>query len=191
MLRLPYLIPALVLGLAFSVTSARAQTQSPTATQNVSGAGYQFQVPSDWQLQNLTATQSHGSQTIIDDGAVSSPDGSLRAHVETAKGFGLTNDQLPNVLASLLGIGMGGDVAGAAPIASIAGPDTVQVTNADAALSGAASYTDPNGTARVMAGRIALHGDTSYILVLDVTQDFYKSDPTFAAIMNSLQVTNP
>jgi hypothetical protein len=191
MLRLPYLIPALVLGLAFSVTSARAQTQSAAATQTVSGTGYQFQVPVDWQSQNLTATQSHGGQTITDDGAISSPDGSLRAHVETAKGFGLTSDQLPNVLASILGIGMGGDVSGAAPIAAIAGPDTVQVSNSDAAVSGAATYADPDGTARVMAGRIALHGDTSYILVLDVTQDFYKSDAGFAAIMNSLQITNP
>jgi hypothetical protein len=190
MLRLPYLIPALMLGLALSVGTARAQTQSAAATQTISGAGYQYQVPADWQTQDLTSTQKHGTQMITDDGAVASSDGSLRAHVETATGFGVTNDQLPNVLAALLGVGMGGNTSGAAPVVSLAGPDSAQVSNADTAISGAASYTDPSGASRVMAGRIALRGDTSYVLVLDVTQDFYKSDAGFAAIMNSLQLTS-
>jgi hypothetical protein len=189
MLRLPYLISALALGLALSVTTARAQTQTGAAMQTISGTGYQFQVPADWQSQQMTSTQKHGSQTVTDDGAVASSDGSLRAHVETATGFGLTGDQLPNVLAALLGIGMGGDVSGAVPIVALAGPDSVQVANADSALNGAASYTDPSGATRVMVGRIALRGDTSYILVLDVTQDFYK-DPSFASIMNSLQLAS-
>lgn len=191
MLRLLWSLPALVLCAVFSVSTAGAQMQSTATMQPVSGSGYQFQVPGSWQLQQMSSTQRRGSQLVSDDGTVISPDGSLRAHMETASGFGLTNDQLPNVLAAILGIGMGGDVSGSAPIAALAGPDSAQVGNADSALSGAAVYTDPSGTPRVMAARIALRGDTSYTLVLDVTEDFYQSDPGFAAIMNSLQLTAP
>lgn len=191
MLRLPWLVPAVALGVLFSVAVPGARAQSPAPPQTVSGTGFQFQVPAAWQTDQMTTTQRRGAEVVTDDAAVASPDGSLRGHMEIASGFGLTKDHLPDVLGAFLGIGQGGDAAGTAPIASLAGPDTVQVANADSGLSGAALYTDPSGASRVMAARIALRGDTSYMLILDVTKDFYQSDPSFAAIMNSLQLTTP
>ena len=90
--------------------------------------------------------------------------------------------------AAFLGIGQGGPAAGQAPLASLAGPDPVQVSNADGAVFGAVSYKDASGADRVVAARLAIRNGTAYVLSLDVTRDFYQSDPTFAAIMSSFQL---
>jgi hypothetical protein len=185
-------VSVLVVMLALAITPVRAQAPVVSGMQTVTGSpGYQYQVPASWTAVPSTILHRTGDQSISIDAAMVSTDGSQRAHLEVASGFGVTSDHVVDVLGAFLGLGLGGPSAGLPPVAALAGPDPVQVDNADAAVSGAAVFLDPNGSPRVMAARIAIRGGTTYLLALDITEDFYQSDPTFAAIMNSLQLTNP
>jgi hypothetical protein len=191
MLRLSWSLPVLAACLALSATAVRAQSATAPDLQTVTGSGYQYQVPASWQtVPAATFSQQQGDQSVTDDGAVMSQDTNLRVHVETASGYGLTAARLTDVLGAFLGIGLGGNNAGLPPVSALTGPDSAQIANADSAMSGAIQYTDPSGAQRVIAAKIALRGDTSYMLVLDVSPDFYH-DPMYATVMNSFQLTNP
>jgi hypothetical protein len=183
---------------------AGAPDSANTDLQSITGpSGYQFQVPSDWQQLPLSLQERIGSQTFADDGEVASSDGVQHAHVETAAGFGITTSNIHDALTSFLS---GSSNAPGAPSASAVGsnapgangptltllatPSPVQVQNADAAEAGAATYTDPNGNTRVVAARLAIHGTTSYLLLIDSTQDFYKTNPMVGQIESSFQLSS-
>jgi hypothetical protein len=174
--------------LLFAATSisAGAQTTAAGGMQTVSsGNNYQFQAPADWQQIPASLQERMGSQTFVVDGEVSSADGNQRAHVETATGFGISSANLSDALNSFFNAP---SASGGSTALVFAGPDPAQIPNADAALSGAATYSDPNGAPRVVAARIAVRGQSTYLLALDVTQDFYQSDPNLSRILNSFRL---
>jgi len=174
--------------------SAQAGTQMPGGAKLLtvsSPSGYQFQVPSDWQQLPASAQQHMGNVLVQMDGEVASADGDQHAHVEAVTGSGIAAADLQNVLNSFFQ-GPPGAPAGAGPSPTpldALGP--VQVAGADAAVGGSMLYTDPTGSQRVIAARIALRGQTTYLFAVDVTQAFYQSGPSFAAIMSSFQLTPP
>ncbi len=181
--------------------------------------GYQFAVPSDWQQLPLFLQERVGDQTFADDGEVASADGTQHAHVETAGGFGVTTSNvsdaltafltgLPNVFAgpgamagppSASGAGGGNSASGGAPTGAsgpsaptltvFAQPSSVTVPGADAAVAGAASYTDPNGNPRMIAARMAVKGSTAYLLVIDSTKDFYQNNSALGTIESSFTLS--
>jgi hypothetical protein len=170
-----------------SVTAETVQFSGPS--QVVSGAtGYSYGIPADWQLVSTAIQQRTGDQLLVADGEAVSADGKQLAHVETATNLDVPRDHLADALAGFLGIGQGGSAPGAPSLSTFAGPDPVQVSNADGAVSGAVKYKDSSGADRVVAARLATRQGTTFVLALDVTMDFYQSDPAFAAIMNSFQL---
>jgi hypothetical protein len=80
--------------------------------------------------------------------------------------------------------GNGGSSNASAPsgptLTVFAASSSVTVPGADAAVAGAASYTDPNG-----AARMALKGTTAYLLIIDSTKDFYQNNPALGQIETS------
>lgn len=208
----------LVLGLATGVGLIAAVLPAGWAAATAGGSlqmitspsGYQFQVPSDWQQLPLSMQERVGPQTFADDGEVASADGVQHAHVETATGFGITADTVQSTLSSFLsgsggapgaisapaGGGPGAASAPAGPggappaLTLYATPSSVTVANADAADAGAATYTDPDGNTRVLAARLAIRGNTSYLLLIDSTQDFYKNNSALGQIENSFQLVS-
>jgi hypothetical protein len=182
-------LSAATLLLASAALSAGAQTAALSSPQAVtSPSGYQFQVPADWQ-QLSASTQHHmGNELVAVDGEAASADGAEHAHVEMASGFGITAADLPAVLTTFFA-GPPGAPAGSVPTLNVlSAPAAVQVAGADAAEGAAAMYTDPSGDNRVVAVRLALRGQTTYMFTLDVTQAFYQSDPSFAQIASSFQL---
>jgi hypothetical protein len=182
------------LALCLVPVSAHAGTQMSGGTRPLvvtSPAGYQFQVPGDWQQLPASSQQHMGNVLVQMDGAVASADGSQQAHVEAVTGSGIGSGDLQNVLSSFFA-GPPGAPAGAGPqptpLDAIA---SVQVPGADAAVGGSMQYTDPTGAARVIAARMVLRGQTTYLFAVDVTQAFYQSDPSFKSIMSSFQLTPP
>ncbi len=88
----------------------------------------------------------------------------------------------------------GGAPAGAsgpsAPTLTVfAQPSSVTVPGADAAVAGAASYTDPNGNPRMIAARMAVKGSTAYLLVIDSTKDFYQNNSALGTIESSFTLS--
>jgi hypothetical protein len=182
-------LSAATLLLASAAVSAGAQTAGTSTSQAVtSPSGYQFQVPTDWQ-QFSSSTQHHmGNELVAVDGEAASADGAEHAHVEMASGFGVAAADLPTVLSSFFA-GPPGAPAGSIPALTVlSAPTTVQVAGADAAEAAAAMYADPSGANRVVAERLALRGQTTSMLTVDVTQAFYQNDPGFAQIMSSFQL---
>jgi hypothetical protein len=184
--RIPFLFAIASLLFAATTLAVGAQTPAAGGLQTVSGSsGYQYQVPSDWQQVPASLLERMGTQTFNIDGEVSSADGNQQAHVETATGFGITSANLSDALNAYF-TAPSSSGGGAATV--FAGPDPVQVPNADAGLSGAATYSDPNGAARVIDVRIAVRGQSTYLLALDMTQDFYQSNPNVNAILSSFRL---
>jgi hypothetical protein len=176
--------------LAGATALVQADAQLAGSLQTVTGStGYRYQIPSDWQQLPSQVERRMGDQSLTADGEAVSVDGKQHAHVETATGLGVTSDHLSDALAAFLGIGQGGSIPGLPPISTLAGPDSIQVSNADSAMTGAVTYKDASGADRVVAARIATKGGTTYVLALDVTQDFYQNDPSFGAIMSSFQLS--
>ena len=170
------------------VATVHAQAPAPGGMQPVSSpVGYQYQVPSSWQLIPNSLLERMGPQTFNVDGEAASQDGTLHTHVETATNFGITTNDLSSVLSNFFSA----PSASGASLNIFEGPSSVQVSGAEAALSGAANYSDVDGTPRVVAARVALRGNSAYLLSLDVTQDFYTNDPAFGQILNSFQLTTP
>ena len=175
---------------------AQAATDAATSFQTVTGAngGYQLQIPADWQKQAVSFQAQVGSGdvsgTMRIDSLETSPDQSAIAGVDTLTGLPLTNAQLENAAQGAIYGGAGAAAARSGSSITLLGdPQTVAVPNAEAAVEAAASYSDANGVARIMTVRVALQGRTAYLLVLDVSQDFYQNDPAFAAMLNSFQLT--
>ncbi len=211
---------AATLGLAAATLSGpwiAGAANSAGNYQSITGAtGYQYQVPSDWQQLPLSLQERVGDQTFADDGEVASADGTQHAHVETASGFGITTDNLTDALTAFLTgqpnvfsgpgpstppsgatppSGSSSTASGGAPAAPptltlFAQPSSVNVTNADGAVAGAASYTDPNGNPRMLAARLAVKGTTAYLLSIDSTQDFYQNNDALGQIETSFQLTS-
>jgi hypothetical protein len=181
------IVAGLVLSSAVYVHAESSQFPGPS--QSITGStGYTYSVPADWQQVSNSLQKRTGDQLLVADGEALSADGQQLAHVETVTNLGVTPDRLADALAGYLSIGQGGPASGAAPVVAISGPDSVQVTHADSAVSGAISYKDPSGAERVVAARLAVRTGTTFVLTLDVTKDFYQSDPAFGAIMNSFQL---
>jgi hypothetical protein len=155
-----------------------------------SQAGYQFQVPSDWQQLPTSAQQHTGNVLVQMDGEVASADGAQHAHVEAVTGSGIAAADLPSLLGSFFSGPSGAPGAGPSPT-PLDALVTVQVPGADAAVGGSMLYSDPTGAMRVIAARMALRGQTTYLFEVDVTQAFYQSGTGFAAIMSSFQLTPP
>jgi hypothetical protein len=188
--RLGSFLCALAFCFAIAGGNAAGQTARASGMQTVTGSGgYQYQVPGDWQKLPDYLQQRIGDQTLNIDGTVTSSDGNQHAHVEAANGFGITSGNLSDFINAFFASPNGPGAA--APGATvIAGPDSVQVAGADAAVSAAAQYSDPSGTPRVIAARVALVGQTTYLLAIDMTQDFYQSNPNFNAIMGSFSLSS-
>jgi len=188
-LRLGSLLFGLMLCCAATTVGVAAQTTSAQSMQTVTGSGgYQYQVPGDWQRLPDYLQQRIGDQTLNIDGTVTSSDGNQHAHVEAANGFGISASNLSDFISSFFSSPGGPGSSG--PAASIIdGPNPVQIAGADAAVEAAASYTDPQGNSRVIAARLALVGQTTYLLALDVTQDFFQSNPSFSKIMDSFTLS--
>jgi len=130
------------------------------------------------------------------DGQAASADSNQHARVETGSGFGASADKVHDTIMSFLQgppAGSNGAPPGAAGpnFTVFATPSPVQVANADAAEAGAASYTDPNGNPRVIAARLAIRGGTTYMLVIDSTADFYRTNPLLGQIEESFKLTTP
>lgn len=194
MFRIAALVPALALVLI--PVSAHAGTQMAGAAKVItvsSSGGYQFQVPSDWQQLPASAQQHMGNVLVQMDGEVASADGSQHAHVESVTGSGISAGDLPSLLGAFFSPPSApGATAASAPSPAPLDPLTsAQVQGADAAVGGSMLYADPTGAMRVIAARMALRGQTTYLFAVDVTQAFYQSGAPFTAIMNSFQLTPP
>lgn len=191
MLRMLLLLVAVSLIFSAAIVSApmaavHAQAPASGGMQTVSSpAGYQYQVPSDWQQIPNSLLERMGNQSFNVDGEAASSDGSLHTHVETATNFGIGASDLPTVLSNFFNTPSG---AGAT-LSVFDGPTPAQVPSAESAISGAAQYADVDGTPRVVAARVALRGDSAYLLAVDVTQDFYANNPIFGQIMSSFRLT--
>lgn len=174
---------------------AHAASGAATTFQTVTGSqgGYQFQVPSDWQQVPISFQAQVGSGSVNGSVSVDSlqhaPDQSAFAGVDTITGLPLTAALLPNAAkGGLYGGSASMQAHGGSALVLLGEPQTVTVANADAAADATGTYTDANGIARVATVRVALQGQTGYLLLVDVTEDFYQNDPTFAAMMNSFQL---
>lgn len=176
--------------LLFIAATVPALAQAPVTggAQTVTGAGYSYQVPSDWQQVPSSLTERMAGQVFNVDGEAVSADGNQRTHVESASGFGITSASLSDVLTSFFSTPPGAP-AGSVPALNVfVGPSATQVPGADGAQAGAATYSDPDGNPRVIAATVAVRGQTAYLLTVDAKQDFY-ADPRFGQIMNSLRLT--
>jgi hypothetical protein len=189
-LRFSSMLIGVALCWAAATANATAQTAGAQAMQTVTGSGgYSYQVPGDWQKLPDYLQQRIGNQTLNIDGTVASTDGSEHAHVEAANGFGITSANLNDFMTTFFSSPGGPGTSGPATTV-IDGPSPVQVTGADTAVQAAASYSDPDGTSRVIAARIALAGQTTYLLALDMSQDFYQSNANFGKIMGSFALSS-
>jgi hypothetical protein len=189
-LRISSMLLGLALCWAAATANAAAQTASAQAMQTVTGSGgYSYQVPGDWQKLPDYLQQRIGDQTLNIDGTVASSDGGEHAHVEAANGFGITSGNMSDFMNTFFSAPGGPGTNGPATTV-IDGPNSVQVAGADSAVEAAASYSDPDGTPRVIAARIALAGQTTYLLALDMTQDLYQSNPNYGKIMASFALSS-
>jgi hypothetical protein len=188
MRRVGVLLVSLVLLAFMGLLPAAAQTSTSTGFQTITvPQGYQFQVPADWIT--LPATGTPRPYDVV----AASPD-----HMEIA--LGLSGHVSPGVAAdpSRLAQEM---LAGsqqylqflqqvsANTATSLAGPDAVQVTNADEAVSLTMSVSDAQGNTSVVSFRVALQGSTEYAVAVAAPQDVYDSDPDLTTILNSFALT--
>jgi hypothetical protein len=148
--------------------------------------GYQFQVPADW------VTLSAAGTPRAFDVAVTSPD-----HQEFVTGASgpasaaVAADPSQLVEEMLAGSHQFLQQMGSNAATILAGPDTVQVANADQAVELTMRVADAQGSTTVASFRVALQGSKEYGLAVVAPQDTYNTDPDLAAILNSFELTAP
>lgn len=194
---LPWLL--LMVWTAVSVAPvAQAQAPSPPGLRTITGSdgSYQFQIPSDWQQQFRSFSAQAQSLDIRLDLAFDSPDGAEHAVVEVATGPGAARLAAPtNLLAIIAAYEATFQASESGTGSSIfdvfSGPAPAEIANADVGMRASAVYADPDGNPRVLTLSVAGQGRTAYFFFVDVTEDFYESDPSFSAILNSFQLSPP
>jgi hypothetical protein len=180
------LVWVFALSLFGSVAASRASAQSTGGDDLrtiTSQQGYQFQVPADWR------TVPSGATARALDIEVVSPDGSEAALVAVSTvPAALAGDPSRLAQQAAAGFSEGLQQAGGTAASFVDGPNPVQIVNADTAVAWTASSTDVEGNSGVTGVRLALQGTTEFLFAVVGTEDFYSSDPTFGAILDSFQL---
>jgi hypothetical protein len=172
-------------------TSVPATAGTPPATTGfqtiASPAGYQFQAPANWP-ERVFSYLPRGVDSWLDSG-----DGKEFVAVAVLPvPLGVQPSDLlqsaPAITASLTqAIASNGGSA----VNIFQGPDSIDIAGATAALSYTASYTNSAGDRYIEGGRLAIRGDSLYLFVLRSPESFSSSDPSFATIRDSFQLTAP
>jgi hypothetical protein len=175
--------------LCSTIVPASAGSSPPTAGFQAiaSPAGYRFQAPASW-LQLTFPSLPRGV-----DAMVVSTDGNERViggvvPVPTSvQPFDLSQ-AVPALVASFT---QSIESNGGSGVTVFQGPDSIDIAGAAAAESFTASFTDNTGDPSVETERLATRGNTLYVFALRSPEDFSSSDPRFAAILDSFQLTAP
>jgi hypothetical protein len=175
--------------LCCTTVSTSAEPSSTTAGfQTItSPAGYQFQAPADWFQRTFLALPSGV------DSAVQSADGKefVTATVVPLP-TSVQQSELSPAAPGLIARFTQGLAAGGNSVVNVSqGPDPIDIDGAAAAESFTTSITDNAGDSDVVAGRLALRGDSLYLFILRLPESFYSSDPGFATILDSFHLTAP
>lgn len=166
--------------LALIPSVSRAQSDD---WQIITGPGYSFQVPGDWQSRQAPSANARIALSTDSNQAAYAFEASPAVPAGLSS-LDARRALLPDAMQAALS-----PTPDESDFVVGDGPTPIQVAGADAALMASASYVAPNGTPADEYVVVATRGAVAFTFILDLTADYDAADPGFAqTVLASFQI---